>query len=243
MMKKFILLLSEILICISFVIFSFGQKSENFPKSSKLFAEGIVNTSADEYNPSFTPDGKTVFFTRRIDRKGNEAIMFSRFENGKWTTPQTAEFSGKFYDKEPFISPDGKKLFFASTRLNGRDEKANFDIWMVEKTGKGWGEAKNLGANVNSPGYDNYPSVATDGTLYFASVRGDGRKDNDLYRSRLVKGEYQRAENLGAAINTDATEADPFIAHDKSYLIICSDRPGSESEEDDLYVSFNQTGV
>jgi len=93
-MKKFILLLNGILICISFVVFLFGQKSENSEKSPKLFAEGIINTSAAEYNPSFTPDGKTVYFTRRVDRKGNEAIMFSRFEKGKWTTPQTAEFSG-----------------------------------------------------------------------------------------------------------------------------------------------------
>ena len=242
-MKKSILFLTGIFICVSVVVFLFGQKSETLEKSPKLFADGIINTSGDEYNPAFTPDGKTVFFTRRIDRKGNEAIMFSQFENGKWSAPQTAEFSGKFYDKEPFVAPDGKRLFFASMRPNGRDEKLNFDIWMVEKTGDGWSEAKNLGANVNSSGYDNYPSVAADGTLYFASVRGDGRKDNDLYRSRLAGGEYQKAESLGAAINTDSTEADPFIAPDQSYLIVCSDRPGSESEEGDLYISFNQNGI
>ena len=218
----------------------FAQKTGNPPT---LFAEGIINTSADEYNPTFTPDGKTVFFTRRIDRKGNEAIMFSRFENGKWSVSQTAEFSGKFYDKEPFVSPDGKRIFFASTRPNGRDTKANFDIWTIEKTKSGWSEAKNLGANINSSGYDNYPSVAADGTLYFASVRNAGRKDNDLYRSRLVNGEYQPAEDLGASVNTNSTEADPFIAPDQSYLIFCSDRPGSESEEGDLYISFNQSGT
>lgn len=240
-MKKSILFLTGIFICISVAVFLFGQKSEIAGKSPKLFAEGIINTSADEYNPSFTPDGKTVYFTRRIDRKGNEAIMFSHLENGKWTAPQTAEFSGKFYDKEPFVSPDGKRLFFASMRPNGRDAKPNFDIWMVEKTASGWSDAKNLGANVNSSGYDNYPSVAADGTLYFASVRIDGRKDNDLYRSRLARGEYQKAENLGVPINTNSTEADPFIAPDQSYLIICSDREGGAGEGD-LYISFNTSG-
>jgi Tol biopolymer transport system component len=73
-------------------------------------------------------------------------------------------------------------------------------------------------------------------------VRIEGRKDNDLYRSRLVNGKYQKAENLGDAINTGTTEADPFVAPDGSFLIICSDRPGSESEEGDLYVSFNRGG-
>lgn len=236
-MKKY---LSVTIIAVCAVMMLLAQKSGNSPT---LFAEGVINTSADEYNPAFTPDGKTIFYTRRVDRNGNEAIMYSRLENGKWTTPQTAEFSGKFYDKEPFVSLDGKRLFFASTRPNGRDAKGNFDIWMVEKTGNGWSEAKNLGANVNSSSYDNYPSVAADGTLYFASVRIDGRKDNDLYRSRLVNGEYQKAESLGEAINTNSTEADPFIAPDQSYLIVCSDRPGSESEEGDLYVSFNERGA
>lgn len=215
----------------------FGQTAP----APKLFAEGVIETVADEYNPTFTPDGKTVYFTRRADRKGNETIMFSKLENGKWTAPQTAEFSGKFYDKEPMLAPDGKRLFFASQRPNGRDEKNNFDIWFVEKTANGWSEAKNLGGAINSSGYDNYPSIARDGTLYFGSARQDWRKDNDLYRSRLVNGEYQKAENLGGAINTDATEADPFVAPDQSYLIFCSDRDGGAGEGD-LYVSFNENG-
>ncbi len=241
MKKYFFICAFVILICISAAVFLSGQNSSsNLQTSPKLFAEGIINTSADEYNPTFTPDGKTVYFTRRIDRKGNEAIMFSKLENGKWTTPTAAEFSGKFSDKEPMLAPDGKRIFFASTRPNGSDEKTNFDIWMSEKTEKGWGEAKNLGANVNSSGYDNYPSIANDGTLYFASVRQNGRKDNDLYRSRLVNGEYQKAENLGDIINTAATEADPFVAPDQSYMIFSSDREGGAGEGD-LYISYNQS--
>lgn len=241
-MKKLFLIICPAVLIVSAVIFLSAQKSSNNALNSPtLFADGVINTAADEYNPTFAPDGKIVYFTRRIDRKGNETIMFSRLENSKWTTPLTAPFSGKFYDKEPMLAPDGKQIFFASTRPNGSDEKANFDIWVAEKNDKGWTEPKNLGAKVNSSGYDNYPSVAADGTLYFASVRIDGRKDNDLYRSRFVKGEYQPAENLGAALNTNATEADPFVAPDQSYLIFCSDRAGGAGEGD-LYISFNENG-
>jgi Tol biopolymer transport system component len=240
--KKLFLIIFPSIFIVSAVIFLSAQKSSNDALNSPtLFAEGIINTAADEYNPTFAPDGKTVYFTRRIDRKGNEAIMFSRLENDKWTTPLTAGFSGKFYDKEPMLAPDGKRIFFASTRPNNRDENANFDIWAAEKNDKGWSEPKNLGAKVNSSGYDNYPSVAADGTLYFASVRIDGRKDNDLYRSRFQNGEYQAAENLGVSLNTNATEADPFVAPDQSYLIFCSDREGGAGAGD-LYISFNENG-
>lgn len=242
-MKKLSLIFIPAIFLVSLgVVFLTAQNSEKNQSSlPKLFAEGIINTSADEYNPTFMPDGKTVYFTRRIDRRGNEMIMFSTLESGKWTMPQTAGFSGKYFDKEPMITPDGQRIFFASMRPNRRDEKANFDIWMAEKTETGWSEPKNLGVNVNSSGYDNYPSIASNGTLYFASVRQDGRKDNNLYRSRLINGEYQPAENLGNVINTDATEADPFIAPDESYLIFSSDRAGGAGEGD-LYISYNQNG-
>jgi Tol biopolymer transport system component len=219
-------------------IFSASCLAQNEPT---LFAPKVINSAGDDYNPTFTPDGKTVFFTRRQNRQGKETIMFSNLENGAWTVPQTAPLSGTFLDKDPFVTPDGKRIFFASTRPNGVDAKPNFDLWYVEQTPTGWSEAKNSGQTVNSPGYDNYPSVAADGTLYFGSKRNEGLGENDLYRSRLVGGVYQKPENLGDAINTSATEADPFIAPDQSYLILCSDRDGGQGEGD-LYVSFNQNG-
>jgi Tol biopolymer transport system component len=240
-MSKLLLALGLVVVAVAttFVLFQKYKAGPTQSTQPTLFADGVINgLGTDDYNPTLSPDGRTVFFTRRIDRRNNEMIMFSLFENGVWTKPQTANFSGKFFDKEPMFSTDGSKIFFASMRPNGHDEKANFDLWVSQKTDAGWSEPQNLGKNINSPGYDNYPSVATDGTLYFASVRIDGRKDNDLYRARFVNGQYGPAENLGAVINTAATEADPFIAPDQSYMIFSSDREGGMGEGD-LYISFN----
>jgi hypothetical protein len=76
----------------------------------QLFVEGVFNTEADEFGPAFSPDGNTFYFTKRINRRDSEFIRFSRFENGKWRIPEIAEFSGKYFDKEPFVTPDGKRL-------------------------------------------------------------------------------------------------------------------------------------
>jgi Tol biopolymer transport system component len=211
----------------------------------QLFADGIINTAADEYGPAFTPDGKTLYFTRRVSRQGPEYIYLSRLANGQWSKPEIAPFSGKHFDKEPFVSPDGSKLFFASLRpVNGVEKKnsRDFDLWVMEKTARGWGEPKPLPAPINSPNYENYPSVAANGTLYFASVREGGKGQNDLYRARLVNGKYSEAENLGDVINTPGTDADPYIAPDESYVIFCSSRPGGLGEGD-LYISFNRRGT
>lgn len=211
--------------------------------AAKLFAEGSINSTGDDYGPTFTPDGKTIFFVKRTNRQGAETIVSSSFEGGKWSAPQAAPFSGKGLDKEPFISPDGKRLFFASTRLpdGSYGKSKSFDIWMAERTGSGWSAPVNLGPMVNSPTYDNYPAVAANGNLYFASEREGGMGENDLYVSRYAGGRYEKAENLGETINTDDTDADPYIAPDESYIIFSSDRTGTLGEGD-LYISFNQQG-
>lgn len=208
------------------------------PKTATLFAPGVINTDADEYGPAFTPDGRTVYFTRRVNRKGVENILVSTLRNGRWSEPETASFSGGGEDKEPFVSPDGRRLFFASTRGSG-DRRTGFDLWYVERNGDGWGEPRRLDSTVNSDGYDNYPAVSANGTLYFASERPGGRGRADLYRSRLAGGRYAPAENLGDAINTPAVEADPYIAPDESFLIFCAIRENGLGEGD-LYISYRE---
>ena len=211
----------------------------------RLFAEGVVNTAADEYGPTFTPDGRTVYFAKRTADRKMEHIYFSQYApEGAWGEPQLASFSGKHFDKEPFITRDGAKLFFSSKRPldAAKPERKDFNLWMVERTGAGmWGEAKPLGAGVNSDTYDNYPSVAANGTLYFSSTRAGGKGSNDLYRARLVNGQYAPAENL-ASLNTPESDADPYIAPDESYIIISTTRTGSYGEGD-LYISFNVRGA
>ncbi len=212
----------------------------------KLFAEGLINTVADEYGPAFTPDGSTLYFTRRVNRRDSEFIVFSRFVNKRWTEPRTADFSGHFFDKEPFVTPDGKRLFFASKRPTTAGAPPNadrdFDIWVVERTrGGDWSAPTRLGAEVNTPHYENYPAVAANGNLYFASVREGGKGENDLYRARYVNGSYMPAENLGDVLNTTASDADPYIAPDESYIIFSSDRADTRGEGD-LYISYNENG-
>lgn len=210
----------------------------------KLFAEGVINNAdADVYGPTFTPDGRSLYFARRIKRGELEHVFVSHFAGGRWGEPRVAEFSGKFFDKEPFVSPDGSRLFFSSNRpAKGDAPDKDFDIWVARKAGKGWGVPERLGAPVAADGDDDYPSVAANGTLYFGSTREGGKGRVDLYRARRVGGKYGAAENLGDAINTPETEADPYIAPDESYLIFTSTRPGGAGRGD-LYISYNRKGV
>ena len=83
----------------------------------RLLAPGVVSTGDIEFSPALMPDGKTLYFTKGSPgMKRAMWIVVSRLENGTWTTPEIAPFSGRYNDIDPTISPDGKRLFFASTR-------------------------------------------------------------------------------------------------------------------------------
>src|SRR6185295_7265360 len=184
-----------------------------------VFAEGIISTGDYDSHPAFTPDGKTLYFLRSDPNFSFWTILVSRFENGRWRTPQVAPFSGQYSDADPFITPDGSRFYFISNRPVAGKSKPDLDIWVMEKVGPGWSQPRNVGAPVNSPGSEWYPTIAANGTIYFGSDREGGKGRTDIYRSRLVDGKYTEPENLGDAINSQFEEFEPYISADESFLI------------------------
>lgn len=207
-----------------------------------VFGAGTISTGDYDTHPAFTPDGRTLYFLRSTPNFSHWTILVSNFEQGRWATPEVAPFSGQYSDADPFITPDGSRLYFISNRPVPGKAKPDLDIWVVTKTGSGWSEPQNPGAPINSPGNEWYPTISTNGTIYFGSDREGGKGRNDIYRSRLVDGRYQPAENLGELINTPFNEFEPLIAADESFLIfMCGGRAEARGGFD-LYITYNQNG-
>ena len=100
------------------------------------------------------------------------------------------------------FSPDGQKLFFASDRRGGL---GGLDIYVSEKNPAGeWGEAQNMGPNINSPEDETSAFLVNDGnTLYFSSKGHFNMGGYDIfYVNRLKNGNWSEAKNLGYPINT-----------------------------------------
>jgi hypothetical protein len=121
-------------------------------------------------------------------------------------------------------------------------ERADADIWVVEREGSGWGEPLHLGAAVHSASDELYPSVDADGVLYFGSDRSGGFGGWDIYRSEGVDGERGPAENLGAAINGELWEFNPFITADGRTLIFTGLNQPDGFGLGDLYASVVKSG-
>ena len=208
-----------------------------------VFGDGIISTGFFDSHPAFTPDGKTLYFLRSTPNFNLWTIVFSNFERGRWNTPEVAPFSGQYSDADPFITADGSRLYFISNRPVPGKANPDLDIWVVEKTTTGWGEPKNVGAPVNSNGNEWYPTIATNGTIYFGSDREGGKGRTDIYRCRLVDGKYTAAENLGDSINTPFNEFEALIAPDESFLILMAGGRPEAKGGFDLYISYNRDGA
>ncbi len=211
----------------------------------RLFAEGVVSTPLDEFGAAFSLDGRTVFFSRSAPRSNMYTIYQSEFAHGRWGRPIMAPFAGRYWDFDPVFSPDGRKIFFASDRPVPGHDKADqdFDIWVVEKTAKGWSEPKHLDSNINSSEDETFASVAANGTLYFASAREGGREHLALFRSKFVNGAYAPAEKLKGPVNApENSSLEVVVAPDESFLLLVPyGHPGGFGSFD-IYVSYQHDG-
>lgn len=216
----------------------FGQTP---PDSVQIFAPGFISDQFGERDAAFTPDGQEFYFS--LWTGSFAVILCSKQENGKWTKPEPAPFSSGHSDIEPFITPDGSRLYFASNRPINGGERKDYDIWCVERRDDQWGEPQRLDSTVNSPGNEFYPTLTTDGTLYFTAQRNGGFGGEDIYRSEYVNDHFQEPENLGTAINSARGEFNALIAPDESFIIFSSFGRADGLGGGDLYISFNKDGT
>ena len=230
--------------CVGVLAATLPPYSVNQPlKEPALFADGVVSTGEFETHPAFTPDGRTLYFVRSTPAFADWKIWVSRHVDDRWSTPEMAPFSGKHRDADPFVTADGKLLYFISDRpVDGRP-KEDMDVWVMKRTKKGtWGEPQNLGAPVNSAGNEWLPRPTADGTLYFGSDRPGGLGKTDLYRARREGEGFAAPENLGPAVNSDADEYEPCIAPDESFLVFMAAGRPDDTGGGDLYISYRKDG-
>jgi Tol biopolymer transport system component len=188
-----------------------------------------------------TPDGLEMYFCMAAPGYRYAVILVTRYIDGAWTEPVVAPFSGStgWMDLEPFISPDGNRFFFMSTRPDAGEEAGEADIWVMDRQGDGWGEPWNLGAPVNSDRAEYFPAATRDGTLYFTRADSTGRVHR-IYRSRLAAGLYQEPELLPEEVNCGVNRFNATISPDESRLILSAvGVPGSHGTVDYFLVRRN----
>ena len=208
----------------------------------------VINTALRQAEPSFTSDGKTMYFNCQLrpDRAGNDICvsrLIGTLEEGKWTTPEVVAPGvislKETFDAEPLISSDGKKLFFVSNNRPGGYGES--DLWYSENVDGVWQSPKNLGAPFNTPFSDHCLMFSADGNeAFWTSTRPGGFGGNDIWTSRKVNGIWQKAVNLGPNVNSPYSDHHSLPSPDGKSLYVTSGRPGGFGGED-IYVTTRDT--
>ncbi|MFC1564736.1 tetratricopeptide repeat protein [candidate division KSB1 bacterium] len=211
-----------------------GQKTPG--SDPELFMPGLISTNNLDICIAFLQDGNVCVFSNDEDE-----IYYTYIRNGSWTVPERAPFPVGEGKIQYTAGPDGKTIYYFSSRPTSEsDTRRDQNIWAMVWKGTDWAEPYPLPSPVNTEdNHELYPSKARNGNLYFFSGWRRNNPLGDVYRSRLVNGEYRKQELLKDHISTEYHEIDPVIAPDESYIIFGSNRPGGYNFYD-LYISFRK---
>ena len=202
--------------------------------SIQPFGKKINTTNQHESSAVFTKDGKTMYFSRnlrkRVSLDSTKIAVVSIFKaeliDGEWTNVEPVSFSSETYSTmHPALNKDETRLYFSSDMPS---TLGSFDIFYVDiLSDNSFGEPVNLGKAINSERREQFPYIAKDSTLYFASNGKRGFGGLDLFSSSARGDRFLDALNLGESINS---EKDDF-----AFVVIDSLDTG--------FVSSNRNGV
>lgn len=205
----------------------------------------LINSGARDAEPTFTADGNTMYFNC-FDRRGRTGsdICVSTLVDGEWTDPGivAAVSTEEYVEVEPLLSPDGQQLYIMSNRPGGL---GSMDIWVSERMDGDWSEPRNLGAPINSPYSDHclYFAGPNWDVAYWTSTRPGGYGGNDIWTSERIDGIWQEAVNLGANVNSSASEHHSLPSEDGESLYVTSVRPDGYGGEDIFVTTRDEGGV
>ncbi|MBN2614026.1 MAG: PD40 domain-containing protein [Bacteroidales bacterium] len=143
-----------------------------------------INSLSHESSVSVSADGNTLYFSsNRPGGFGSFDIYFSVKTDGEWDKPQNmGEIINTIYNEEaPYITPDGRQLFFCS---EGHRNMGGMDIFYCTMLDdNNWTKPQNAGYPLNTTGDNLFYIPLKNGEVAYISKNGNGTFGrNDIYR-------------------------------------------------------------
>ncbi len=164
-----------------------------------------INTKYWESHASVTKDGKTLYFTS--NRKGGFGgldIYVSKLDStGDWGPAVNLGpiINSSYNEETPFISEDGKTLFFSS---RGHYNMGGYDIFYSNLLDNGeWSPPLNMGYPINTTDDDVFYQPVGEGYYaYMSKFSTQGLGDMDIFRIEIFSAEHPRKFRIEGTITT-----------------------------------------
>ena len=169
---------------------------------------GGLNTDFDEGACAMSPDQRTMYLTQcQTDPSYPRyaQIKTSARSDAAWGAPTDLKITSDTLSSyaHPAISPDGQWLYFVSDMPGGM---GGLDIWRARITAVGLGGVENLGAPINTPGNEMFPTFRPNGDLYFSSDGHPGMGGLDIFIASVGKDGKYHIEHPGYPLNSQADD-------------------------------------
>ena len=219
----------------------------------QLFESKIMNQSEVNEPVFLRSDIKEIFnyASLSISNNGTVAYTKGRFDKGNRVIANQADMSiyfgditsgldwdeGHFFNHNisgysngfPYLSPDGKTLFFSSNRPGGY---GGFDIYVSQKMGAVWSKPVNMGPEINSPGNEITPFIHNK-ELYFSSDWHIGLGGFDIFRALVDSEKNWHVFNLGAGPNSAMDDYGLVFDQKSNQAYFCTNR--NRISKEDIY--------
>ena len=161
----------------------YAQKNDKGKWQKPVAIDTELNSDDDEGACCLSPDGRTMYLTQcktDPDYPRFATIVTSQRSDAAWSKATELKLTRDTLSAyaHPAVSPDGQWLYFASNMPGGL---GGYDIWRVRLTTSGVGGVENVGAPVNTPGDELFPTFRPNGDLYFSSDGHEGMGGLDIY--------------------------------------------------------------
>ena len=203
-----------------------------------------VKSKFHESTPTFTKDGKTMYFTRNNYLEGKKGknenkvtlikIYKATLENEQWSNITELPFDSDNYSTaHPTLSTDDKTLYFASDMPGTLGQS---DLFKVEINEDGsFGNPVNLGKTINTEGRETFPFVNDENEIYFASDGHPGLGGLDIFVSKINDhGTFSEVQNVGTDVNSPKDDFAYWIDTKSRKGFFSSNRDGGQGY-DDIY--------
>lgn len=161
----------------------YSQKDDKGKWGKPETIETGLNTEFDEGACCFSTDQREMYLTQCVTDPSYPryaTIVKSPRSDAAWGKASKVEITRDTLSSyaHPAISPDGEWLYFVSDMPGG---KGGLDIWRIRLTAAGLGGVENLGAPINTPGNEMFPTFRPNGDLYFSSDGHPGMGGLDVF--------------------------------------------------------------
>jgi len=177
-----------------------------------------------ESHPAIDPWNGNVWFVRSRPDFSGWTLWVSPCIRGALQKAARSPISSQGIEADPYFSPDGRTLYFISSRSKGSQSSADLDIWKATRNRSGeWQKPERMPSPVNSEDAEWFPRPASDGWLYFGSRRSGGFGKDDIWRAKEYSNGTWHIENLGPGVNTSGSEYEFLPAPDGRWGLLSTD--------------------